>query len=242
MVEKAETPFIARGNGRCYGDSALALNIISTLKYDNILSFDTATGIIECQPGITLEQLLEVIVPQGWFLPVTPGTKMITIGGAVASNVHGKNHRKDGSFSAHIIDMDVRLASNEIITCSPTENNDLFEATCGGLGLTGIVTRVKFMLKKIETSFMKQKQVKAANLDELLALFDTYRESAYTVVWIDCLKKGDGFGRGILTVGDHALLSDLNEQQKQNPLQLPSKKKLNFPIKPAGMDAEYAYR
>jgi len=147
LISKEE-PFIPRGNGRSYGDSALGKRTISTLKYDKILYFDTANGVLECQPGITLSDVLEVIVPAGWFLTVTPGTKLITIGGAVGSNVHGKNHRSEGSFSGHIINMDVMLASGEVITCSQAENTDLFEATCGGMGLTGMVTRVKFRLKK----------------------------------------------------------------------------------------------
>ncbi|HEY8928434.1 MAG TPA: FAD-binding oxidoreductase [Mucilaginibacter sp.] len=225
-----EDAFIPRGNGRSYGDSALGKRAISTLKYDKILQFDTVNGIIECQPGITLSDLLEVIVPEGWFLPVTPGTKLITVGGAVASNVHGKNHRSAGSFFNHIIDMDVRLASNETLTCSTEQHADLFEATCGGMGLTGMVTRVKFRLKKIETSFMKQKQVKASNLNELLELFDKYHNYSYSVAWIDCLKKGEHFGRSILTVGEHAMLSELNEDQKKIPLKLPAKKKLTFPV------------
>ncbi len=99
--------FIPRGNGRCYGDASLARRTISTLKFDKILSFDTANGIFECQSGLTLDQILEVIVPKGWFLPVTPGTKFITVGGAVASDVHGKNHHIDGSFSNHILEMDI---------------------------------------------------------------------------------------------------------------------------------------
>src|ERR1700743_2513729 len=110
---KKQTSFIPRGNGRSYGDSSIGERAISTLKFDKILFFDTVNGIFECQPGITLSQVLEVIVPEGWFLPVTPGTKLITIGGAVGSNVHGKNHKTHGSFSRHIIDMDVLLASGE---------------------------------------------------------------------------------------------------------------------------------
>jgi decaprenylphospho-beta-D-ribofuranose 2-oxidase len=225
-----EQSFIARGNGRSYGDSSLSGRIISTLKYDKILFFDIDRGVFECQSGITLGQVLEVIVPQGWFLPVTPGTQLITVGGAVASNVHGKNHRKDGSFSNYIIDMDVELASEKMITCSHAENADLFEATCGGMGLTGVITRVKFRLKKIETSFIRQRQVKARNLDELLDLFDQYSGFTYTVAWIDCLKKGEYFGRSILTVGEHAALNDLSTKQKKNPLQLPAKKKITFPF------------
>ncbi|HEX4852322.1 MAG TPA: FAD-binding oxidoreductase, partial [Puia sp.] len=149
------THFIPRGNGRCYGDASLASSTISTLQYNKILSFDSEQGIFECQSGLTLDSILEVIVPKGWFLPVTPGTKFITVGGAVASDVHGKNHHVDGSFSNNIIDMDLVLASGEVMTCSPSLHPDLFEATCGGMGLTGIITRIKFRLKKIETSFIR---------------------------------------------------------------------------------------
>jgi decaprenylphospho-beta-D-ribofuranose 2-oxidase len=225
-----EADFIPRGNGRCYGDASLAQRTISTLKYDKILSFDTATGIFECQSGLILDQILEVIVPRGWFLPVTPGTKFITVGGAVASDVHGKNHHVDGSFSNHILDMDIVLASKKVITCSPQMNEDLFEASCGGMGLTGLITRVKFRLKKIETSFIKQKQIKARNLEELIQLFQTYHQFTYSVAWIDCLKKGEQFGRGILMLGEHARLSDLDKQQLRDPLQLPKKKQINFPF------------
>ena len=225
-----EADFIPRGNGRCYGDASLAQRTISTLKYDKILSFDTAIGIFECQSGLVLDQILEVIVPRGWFLPVTPGTKFITVGGAVASDVHGKNHHVDGSFSNHILDMDIVLASKKVITCSPQMNEDLFEASCGGMGLTGLITRVKFRLKKIETSFIKQKQIKARNLEELIQLFQTYHQYTYSVAWIDCLKKGEQFGRSILMLGEHARLSDLDKQQLRDPLQLPKKKQINLPF------------
>lgn len=221
---------IARGNGRCYGDASLAQHTISTLKYDKILSFDTVKGIFECQSGITLDQVLDVIVPKGWFLPVTPGTKLITVGGAVASDVHGKNHHVDGAFSAHVLEMDIITGTGETITCSPALHTDLFWATCGGMGLTGIITRVVFDLKKIETSYIKQKQVKAENLEELLQLFDTYNHYTYSVAWIDCLKKGAGFGRSILILGEHATVADLPEAKKTAPLQLPKKKQITFPF------------
>ncbi|MEO6977008.1 MAG: FAD-binding oxidoreductase, partial [Mucilaginibacter sp.] len=133
LISKKQ-PFIARGNGRCYGDASLADRTISTLKFNKILSFDTKNGVFECQSGITLDQILTVIVPQGWFLPVTPGTKFITIGGALASDVHGKNHHVDGSISNHVLDFDLVLPSGDVITCSPLVNSDLFEATCGGMG------------------------------------------------------------------------------------------------------------
>jgi FAD/FMN-containing dehydrogenase len=227
---KKEQHFIARGNGRCYGDASLADVTISTLKYDNVLSFDTANGAFECQSGITLDQVLEVIVPAGWFLPVTPGTKFITVGGAVASDVHGKNHHVDGCFSHHVEEMDVLTGSGERITCSPSLNADLFEATCGGMGLTGVITRIKFRLKKIETSYIKQKQIKAVNLEELIHLFDQYKDYTYSVAWVDCLKKGTHFGRSILMLGEHAALQDLSPKQKQNPLKVPGKKKITLPF------------
>ncbi len=221
---------IARGNGRCYGDASLAKHTLSTLKYNKILAFDRLNGIFECQSGITLDQVLEVIVPSGWFLPVTPGTKFITIGGAIASDVHGKNHHVDGSFSAHVLEMEVLLANGNILTCSASANSDLFWATCGGMGLTGVITTVKFSLKKIETSYISQKQVKAKNLEELLTIFETYKEYTYSVAWIDCLKKGTGFGRSILMLGEHAKPEELLEKQREDPLKLPGKKKIPFPF------------
>ena len=222
--------FIPRGNGRCYGDASLGVNTISTLKYDKILSFDTEKGILVCQSGLTLDKILEVIVPKGWFLPVTPGTKFITVGGAVASDVHGKNHHVDGSFSNHIMEMDILLGNGDIITCSRSQHTDLFWATCGGMGLTGLITRVSFDLKKIETSYIKQKQVKATNLEHVLQLFDEYKDYTYSVAWIDCLKKGKHFGRSILILGEHAKMEDLPAKKKEDPLKLPAKKQITFPF------------
>jgi len=222
--------FIARGNGRCYGDASLAQTTLSTLQYSKILSFDTAAGVFECQSGLMLSNILDVIVPKGWFLPVTPGTKFITVGGAVGSDVHGKNHHVDGSFSNHIVDMDVVLADGSVICCSPVLYPDLFEATCGGMGLTGVITRVKFRLKKIETSFVKQKQLKARNLEELISFFAEYKDYTYSMAWIDCLTKGEHFGRGILIIGEHATADQLSPAQKVNPLALPKKVRITFPF------------
>lgn len=226
----SHSSIIARGNGRCYGDASLATNSISTLKFDKVLQFDTETGVFECQSGITLDQILRIVVPEGWFLPVTPGTKFITVGGAVASDVHGKNHHAEGSFSNHIIDMDVITGKKETLTCSKDQLPDLFWATCGGMGLTGIITRVKFGLKKIKTAYIKQKQIKARNLDELIRLFEEYNQYTYSMAWIDCLQKGDSFGRGILIVGEHATKEELNTQQQTAPLNLPEKRPLTVPF------------
>ena len=224
------TTFIPRGNGRCYGDASLGHETVSTLKFDNILSFDSDNGIFECQCGLMLDQVLRVIVPKGWFLPVTPGTKFITVGGAVSSDVHGKNHHVDGSISNHIIELDVVLASGKMVTCSPEKYSDLFEATCGGMGLTGIITRIKFRLKKIQTSYIRQKQIKAKNLDEIIHLFQEFKHFTYSVAWIDCLKKGKNFGRSILMLGEHATLDDLDSVRKRNPLKVPSRKQISIPF------------
>lgn len=222
--------FIPRGNGRCYGDASLAGETVNTLKYDKILSFDTANGIFECQSGLTLDQILEVVVPKGWFLPVTPGTKFITVGGAIGSDVHGKNHHVDGTFGQHVVDMDLILADGTLVTCSPTQHPDLFEATCGGMGLTGMITRIKFNLKKIPSSYIKQKQIKAANLDELIRLFEEYKHFTYSMAWIDCLQKGNSFGRGIMTIGEFAKPEELTNKQRQAPLALPKKKAISIPF------------
>lgn len=224
------TSYISRGMGRCYGDASLCENIISTLKYNHLLEFDQSKGIINCQSGTTLEHILEFVVPKGWFLPVTPGTKYITIGGAVASDVHGKNHHKEGSFSNFIIEMDILLSNGEVLNCSPTNNADLFASTCGGMGLTGIILNVKFSLKKIETAYISQTVVRAKNLDGILSIFQEYKEMTYSMAWIDCLKEGDQFGRSVLFAGEHAGTNELTSTQAGNPLQLPRKKKLSMPF------------
>jgi len=160
--------FIPYGNGRSYGDQALYENVLVTKKYNYITHFDEKKGIMTCQCGVTLEEILDVIVPKGWFLPVTPGTKYITIGGAIASDVHGKNHHKDGTFCEYVLSFDIMLPNGNVITCSPKRNADLFNATCGGNGLTGIIVKATFSLKKIETAYIKQKTIKAKNVDELI--------------------------------------------------------------------------
>jgi decaprenylphospho-beta-D-ribofuranose 2-oxidase len=208
-------PTIPHGNGRCYGDASLSTSVINTLRFDKILSFDGDKGIITCQSGILLSDLLQVIVPRGWFLPVTPGTKFITLGGAVASDVHGKNHHVDGSFSRHILSMSVLTGTGEIIKCNRTNHSDLFMATCGGMGLTGVVMEVTFKLKKIETSFIRQKQIKAGNLDEVMMLFAEYSDYMYSVAWIDCLKTGNHFGRSILILGEHASPDEVSYKEKK---------------------------
>jgi len=221
---------IARGMGRCYGDASLSQHIISTTQYNNILSFDAVKGIIECQSGVSLSELLEVFVPRGWFLPVTPGTKFITVGGAVASDVHGKNHHSEGAFSNHVLSLEVYTPAFGVMPCSPGENADLFWATCGGMGLTGIILKVKFKLKKIESAYIRQKQIKASNLGEVLDLFESHKSFTYSMAWIDCLKKGLHFGRSILIVGEHAKPAELNKIHPEKHLIPAHKLQLSMPF------------
>jgi FAD/FMN-containing dehydrogenase len=219
---------IARGNGRCYGDAALAPTVISTRKFDKLLAFDPHAGIVQCQAGVTLAALLEVVVPRGWFLPVTPGTKYITVGGAVASDVHGKNHHVDGAFSAHVLDLTV-LTGRGLLRCSPTEHADVFAATCGGMGLTGIILTVRFRLKRIQTAYIRQRQVKASHLAAALELFAHYHDWTYSVAWIDCLQTGQGFGRSILFLGEHATPDEVPGPAGNAPLCLPPRKQVAVP-------------
>ncbi|MFN3403248.1 MAG: FAD-dependent oxidoreductase [Cytophagaceae bacterium] len=219
---------IARGNGRCYGDSALGENIISTLKLNKILSFDLNLGIITCQAGVLLSDILEVTVPKGFFLPVTPGTKFITVGGALASDIHGKNHHSEGCFSDHVHSFDLLLSNGKVVSCSKESTPDLFWLTAGGMGLTGIILSVTFKLKPIETAYIRQESIKAKNLQEIMELFEESENWTYTVSWIDCLAKGKHIGKSIMMRGEHASRAELGKIS--DPLVLKKKLKLNVPI------------
>ncbi len=222
---------IARGNGRCYGDSALAPEVISTLRYNKFVSFNKETGVLKCQAGVILSDILAVVVPQGWFLSVVPGTKLISTGGAVASNVHGKSQHNAGNFCDHVLEIELMLGDGAIITCSPQENSDLYWTTCGGMGLTGVIVSVTIQLIPVETAYFKQESIRAKNLDHLMDLFEQSEDWSYSVAWIDCLVRGKSMGRGFIVRGDHATLADLtNPVQVNNPLGYKSDKKLNIPI------------
>ncbi|MEO1051412.1 MAG: FAD-binding oxidoreductase [Bacteroidota bacterium] len=229
LVDSPET-FIPRGNGRCYGDASLADQTISTLKYKNIIAFDKENGILHCQAGLTLDKILEVIVPAGWFLPVTPGTKFITVGGALGSDVHGKNHHKDGSFSYHVLEFELLTSDGKVINVDKASNPDLFWATAGGMGLTGLILSVKFQLKKIASSLISQKQIKARNLDEIMELFQKYEHYTYSMSWIDCFKAGKNLGRSILILGEHATEEEVQHIKPEKRLTFDNKSKLSIPI------------
>lgn len=217
---KNHNEIIARGNGRCYGDSALSEHIFSTKRLNKFISFDRLNGVIECESGVLLSQILEVIVPQGYFLFVTPGTKFVTVGGAIASDVHGKNHHAEGCFSEYVLEFSLLNERGEVLKCSRDENQEKFWATIGGMGLTGIILSAKFKLKNIETSYIYQESIKADNLDEIFRLFEESESWTYNVAWIDCLQKDKNLGRSILMRGEHAFKHQISQKQQQNPLEL----------------------
>lgn len=214
---------IARGNGRCYGDASLSEHIFSTKRLNKFISFDRLNGVIECESGVLLSEILEVIVPQGYFLYVTPGTKFISVGGAIASDVHGKNHHAEGCFSEYLETFSLLNENSEVITCSRTQNEDKFWSTIGGMGLTGIILSAKFKLKNIETAYIRQESIKAENLDEIFKLFDESESWTYNVAWIDCLQTGKNIGRSIMMRGEHAFKHELPKKLQQNPLRLKQK-------------------
>ncbi|MEA1848460.1 MULTISPECIES: FAD-binding oxidoreductase [unclassified Chryseobacterium] len=214
---------IARGNGRCYGDASLGEYIFSTKKLNKFISFDRLNGIIECESGVLLSDVLEIAVPQGYFLYVTPGTKFVSVGGAIASDVHGKNHHSEGCFSEYVIEFKLMIENGDIITCSREENSEKFWSTIGGMGLTGIILTAKFRLKNIQTAYIRQESIKAENLDEIFRLFEESESWTYNVAWIDCLQKGKNIGRSILMRGEHAFQHELPQKFRDQPLRLKKK-------------------
>ncbi len=217
---------IARGNGRCYGDASLSNTIVSTLGLDKILDFDEKKGILRCQSGVLLSTILDYIVPKGYFLPVTPGTKFITIGGAFSSDIHGKNHHIDGVFSDHCHYIKLANQEGDILTLSPSD--ELFYKTAGGLGLTGVILEIEFSLKKIESSFIRQTSIRANNLTEIFDLFEKHKDKTYSVAWIDCLAKNENIGRSVLILGEHAKQTEV--KNTKDLFKLHSHPFLNVPL------------
>lgn len=221
--------FIARGLGRSYGDAALNSDgfVMLTERMDRFIAWNPETGVVRAEAGLCLRDLLSVVVPQGWFLPVTPGTAFCTLGGCFAADVHGKNHHHDGSFAQHVESITLQLASGEMQTLTPEDT--LFWATAGGMGLTGVVIDLTLRLRRVESAYIQVTHHPARNLRELLTLIDDPdRDDNYSVAWIDLLAKGEKLGRGILMTGHHALASDI--PLRKDPLVLPKRKPRTFPM------------
>lgn len=208
-IVQTSAHFIAYGNGRSYGDSALAEKIISMRKLNKIISFDEKNGVIIVESGVLLSKILDRVVPQGWFLKITPGTKLITVGGAIASDVHGKNHHVDGCFSNSIIEFDLLLPDGRIVNCSSKKNTTFFKHTCGGQGLTGIIINATLQLKKIKSSKIRQTTIKTKSLKETFEVFNQIKNEPYSVAWIDCMAQGVNLGRSHVIYGDFISDGDL---------------------------------
>lgn len=222
---------IARGNGRSYGDAALNPNLtVSMLAMDRMESFDPASGLLTCEAGVLLADILDTFVPRGWFPPVVPGTKFVTVGGMIAADVHGKNHHRDGSFGVHVESLTLATADGRLHECSRAQQPELFRATIGGMGLTGIVVSAAFRLRRIETSYLSAETVAASNLERTMALFEASAHWQHTVAWLDTLAQGAQRGRSLLTRGDFMPRASLPPRLAKDPLRAASKARLKVPF------------
>jgi decaprenylphospho-beta-D-ribofuranose 2-oxidase len=198
---------LARGLGRSYGDAAQNAGgtVIDLTGMDRIIALDEDTGEVTAEAGLSLDTLLRFLVPLGWFVPVTPGTRYVTLGGALAADIHGKNHHRDGSFAAHVSSFELVIADGSRRQVSAALDPELFWATAGGLGLTGVVVAMTVRLIRVASAWMLVDTERLADFDSLLgALTEADRASRYSVAWVDCLAGGRHLGRGVLTKGDHA--------------------------------------
>ena len=229
-VPPASGPMIVRGQGRSYNSAAMLADglVMLSERLDRIIAFDEASGLLKAEAGTTLAQVLDEFVPRGWFPPVSPGTKFVSLGGCVAADVHGKNHHRDGGFGEYVAEFEIVLADGNRRRCSPQEDAELFWATIGGMGLTGILTEISFQLRPIETAYLVVEHRRASNLDELVILMeDQSLDDHYSVAWIDCLAKGRSMGRGILMRGHHAEVAAL-QGKVEDPLRLKPQRRFNL--------------
>ncbi|PWE09056.1 decaprenylphosphoryl-beta-D-ribose oxidase [Streptomyces sp. BSE7F] len=210
---------IARGLGRAYGDAAQNAGgeVFDMTGLDRIHAIDADGGTVLCDAGVSLHRLMEVLLPLGWFVPVTPGTRYVTVGGALGADIHGKNHHVSGSFSRHVLSFELLTADGQVRTVVP--GTPLFEATAGGMGLTGVILTATVRLQPVRTSWMSVDTERASDLDDLMArLADTDHRYRYSVAWIDLLARGKATGRAVLTRGDHAPLEALPRSARPEPL------------------------
>ncbi|HTA03859.1 MAG TPA: FAD-binding oxidoreductase [Streptosporangiaceae bacterium] len=234
---------IARGLGRSYNNAAQndgGLVIVMT-GLNRVLSLDPETGVVICEAGVSLDQLMRTALPAGWFVPVSPGTRQVTVGGAIAADVHGKNHHRAGSFARHVYWFDLLLPGGRQQRVTPEDDAELFWATAGGMGLTGVITRAAVQLKKVETAKVAVDTVRTADLDEtMVCLADADNRYGYTVAWLDCLASGAHLGRSVVTNGDFAAVGDLPIRDRRNPLAFSPSARLRAPAAcPPGLINRY---
>lgn len=229
LVQKGN--LIARGNGRAYGDSAVNEHLtLDMTRFNHILEFNEDTGVVTAEAGVLLADIIDVFLPRGWFPPVTPGTKFVTIGGMTASDVHGKNHHLDGAFSSFIDWIELLDGDGNVKKCSRRQNKELFNWTIGGMGLTGIILRIAFRLKRVETGWIEQRIVRTQNLADTMQVFEDNDASPYSVAWIDCATRGPKSGRSLVMLGSHANQSDLSPEQRDDLFPKPRPRRLKVPF------------
>ncbi len=230
---------IARGLGRSYGDPAQNAGgrVIDLTGLNRILAVDLESGLVTAEGGVSLHALMRALVPLGYFVPVTPGTRYVTVGGAIGSDIHGKNHHADGSFAQHVTSLDLLLADGTVRTLTPDSDPELFWATAGGMGLTGIVLSATIRMILIETSRLKVRTFKLPDLDALMEkLAGIDADYRYTVAWMDCLAKGARLGRALLDCGDFATLDQLPAKHRADPLAFGAKPIAGVPdLFPSGL-------
>ena len=220
---------IPRGAGRSYGDPAQSAGatVISGLGFKDI---GPVADVMSLGGGVTIDDLLRRSVPSGWFVPVTPGTRFVTMGGAFAADIHGKNNHRVGSFSQHVQDITLMLADGSEVTVGPTD--PLFQASAGGMGLTGVITSLRLRMLPIETSRMVVDTTRISDLEGLLAaMLDADARSTYSVAWVDTLARGKNLGRSVLTTGEHARLEDLAGRMRSQPLTYSPRQLLRTPAR-----------
>jgi FAD/FMN-containing dehydrogenase len=220
-------PTLAFGCGRSYGDSCLAVSdhVLMMSQMNRLLSVDWSSGLIVAEAGLTLAELMDISLPRGWFLPVTPGTKFVTLGGAVANDVHGKNHHVQGTFGRHVAGLTLYRSDAGAIAVSRNERPELFAATVGGLGLTGVILTVELQLRPVSSWRIEERRIRFGELDEFFELASRYDgEYEYTVAWVDCLAGGRSLGRGHFIAGNHCRSAELKTGRRGRlrfPVELP---------------------
>jgi decaprenylphospho-beta-D-ribofuranose 2-oxidase len=230
---------IGRGLGRSYGDAAQNAggSVLDLTPMDGVRHLDAEHGLVECDAGISLDRLMRLVLPFGWFPPVTPGTRFVTVGGAIAADIHGKNHHREGSFAQHVRSIDLLTADGQVRHLEPERDAEAFWTTAGGMGLTGVVLRATVQLLRVATSYMSVDTERAADLDDLLdRLARTDAQYRYSVAWIDLLARGSGLGRAVLTRGDHAPPAALPRRWRGDPLRFAPRPVATVPgIVPGGL-------
>ena len=200
-----DTKMLAVGMGRSYGDVCLLQHgtLLQTPNLDRLISFDAQTGLLRCEAGVTLAEILDFAVPRGWFLPVSPGTKYVTVGGAIANDIHGKNHHVAGTFGLHTPCFELVRSDGTQVVCSATENPEWYSATIGGMGLTGLITWAEVQMRPIVSRHIRYRSTRFIGLEEFVALSKASSHTEYSVAWIDCVAQGRNFARGIFMQGEH---------------------------------------